>query len=209
MAVEFIHRFIPGALATAPTIVALHGTGGDEHELIPLARMIDGDSAILSIRGRIVEGGHPRFFKRISDGVFDEADLRLQTTALAEFLEGAAARYHVRRDRLVAVGYSNGANIAVNLLLTVPAALAGAVLLRPLLPAEVAEPVPLDGVPILISAGRRDSIVPVAGTEQVAAALTAAGGRVTIRWQDGGHALSPSELEEVAEWWKGAFGAGS
>jgi predicted esterase len=202
---EFVHRFVPGALATAPTILALHGTGGDQNDLVPLARMIDGDAAILSPRGRVTEQGMPRFFRRLSEGVFDQDDLRAQTLALAEFLDAAAAHYHFDRSRVVALGYSNGANIAASLILTIPHVLMGAVLLRPMLPFEPSTPPSLDGLPVLISAGRNDPIVPRTSTERLAEVLTHAGARVTALWQDSGHALSPRELEDVGAWWSRTF----
>jgi phospholipase/carboxylesterase len=205
MTAEYTHRFVPGAMASAPTILALHGTGGDEHDLVPLARMIDGDSAILSPRGRVLEDGKPRFFRRLSEGVFDQEDLRQQTIALGQFLGEAAAHYHFDRARVVALGYSNGANIAASLLLTEPNAMAGAILLRPMVPFEPTSPPSLNGIPILISAGRKDPIVPSANTERLGALFQAAGASVTILWQETGHALSPSELEQVTEWWRKTF----
>jgi predicted esterase len=206
MTVDFAHRFIPGALASAPTIVALHGTGGDENELVPLARMIDGDAAILSVRGRVDENGKARFFRRISEGVFDLEDLRAQTDALRVFIAEAAAHYRISRSRIVALGYSNGANIAASLLLTDPKGLAGAVLLRPLLPFEPSAPPALTGVPIAISAGRHDSVVSADQTRRLATVLEQGGAKVTMLWQDMGHALSPGELEQVAAWWRATFG---
>jgi predicted esterase len=206
MTAEFTHRFVAGAMATAPTILALHGTGGDENDLVPLARMIDGDAAILSPRGRVLENGMPRFFKRLAEGVFDQKDLREQTLALNEFLADAATRYHFNRDRVVALGYSNGANIAASLLLTEPNAFAGAILLRPMVPFEPTAPPPLRGIPILISASRNDPIVPPALTERLADLLKQSGASVTTLWQSSGHALSPKELEQVSEWWRKTFG---
>jgi phospholipase/carboxylesterase len=205
MTVEFPHRFIAGAMASAPTILALHGTGGDENDLVPLARMIDGDAAILSPRGRVLENGMPRFFKRLSEGVFDQEDLRVQTLALGTFIDEAAAHYHFDRSRVVALGYSNGANIAASLLLSEPDALAGAILLRPMVPFEPASPPRLDGTRILISAGRKDPTVAPALSERLAVLLEQAGARVTMLWQPAGHTLSPNELEQVTEWWKKTF----
>jgi len=206
MTPEFTHRFVPGAMASAPTILSLHGTGGDEHDLVPLARMIDGDSAILSLRGRVLENGKPRFFRRLSEGVFDQDDLRAQTLALGQFVNEAAARYHFDRSRVVVLGYSNGANIAASLLLTERDALAGAILLRPMVPFEPAAPPALTGIPILISAGRKDPIVPTPRTERLADLLHQSGATVSVLWQETGHALSPLELEQVTDWWRQTFG---
>jgi phospholipase/carboxylesterase len=203
---DFVHRFVPGALASAPTILTLHGTGGDENDLVPLARMIDSDSAILSPRGRVLENGNPRFFRRLAEGVFDQEDLRAQTLALGQFVDAAAAQYHFTRARVIALGYSNGANIAASLLLTTPGVLMGAILLRPMLPFEPATHPDLHGIPILISAGRRDPIVPRRLTERLAEVLAHGGATVTTLWQDTGHALSPGELEQVSAWWRQTFG---
>ncbi len=202
---EFIHRFVPGAMASAPTILALHGTGGDEHDLVPLARMVDGDSAILSLRGRVLEHGRFRFFRRLSERVFDQDDLRDQTRALAAFVNDAAARYHFDRSRVVALGYSNGANIAASLLLTERDVLAGAILLRPMVPLDPVRTPVVPELPILISAGRADPIVPAAEPERLAALFREGGAAVSLLWQDTGHALSPIELEQVAEWWLRTF----
>jgi phospholipase/carboxylesterase len=203
---EFDHRFIPGALSSAPTILALHGTGGDENDLVPLARMVDGDAAILSPRGRVLENGMPRFFRRISERVFDPDDLQEQTAALARFIDGAAVRYRFDRTRVVALGYSNGANIAANMLLTLPSPLMGAILLRPMIPIEpTSPPAPLSATPVLISLGRRDPVVPRALSERLVEVLSQAGAKVTQLWQDTGHALSPSELEDVAAWFRRTF----
>jgi predicted esterase len=206
MTVEFTHRFIPGAMASAPTIVALHGTGGDENELVPLARMIDGDAAILSLRGRVNEHGQARFFRRVSEGVFDLDDLRAQTEALRVFISEAADHYRFSRTRIVALGYSNGANLTASLLLTDPNALAGAVLLRPLLPFEPPSPAVLTGLPIVISSGRHDPIVAPDSARRLADVLQQGGAKVTMLWQETGHALSPNELEQVATWWRATFG---
>jgi predicted esterase len=203
---DFVHRFVPGAMASAPTILALHGTGGDENDLVPLARMVDGDSAILSARGRVLENGRPRFFRRLSEGVFDEDDLRAQTLALGRFLDGAATHYHFDRGRVVALGYSNGANIAASLLLTVPDALAGAILLRPVLPFDPPAVPALTGIPVLISAGSNDPVVSKDQTNGIADLLRASRAKVTMIWQETGHALSPNELEQVSQWWRQTFG---
>jgi len=192
-------------MASAPTILALHGTGGDENELVPLARMVDGDSAIVSPRGRVAEDGQARFFRRLAEGVFDQEDLREQTLTLSRFIDAASSHYHFDRAHVVALGYSNGANIAASLLLSEPGALAGAILLRPMVPFEPPVPPDLKGVPVLLSASRSDPLVPEALTERLAALLRDSGAMVTVLWQPTGHALSPNELEQVSEWWQRTF----
>jgi predicted esterase len=200
MRTEFIHRFVPAASLTAPTILALHGTGGDENDLIPLARMLSADSAILSPRGRVLENGMPRFFRRLAEGVFDQEDLRARTEELAAFVADAAAHYHFDPARVVALGYSNGANVAASLLLSRPHVLAGAVLLRPMVPFEPERPPALQGRRILLSAGRLDPIVPQASTNRLAELLKAGGADVTLTWHETGHALLPREMEQAARW---------
>jgi predicted esterase len=197
----FIHRFEPGDAARR-VLLALHGTGGDEDQLVPLARAIDSRAAVLSPRGRVLEQGMPRFFRRLAEGVFDQDDLRVRTGELAEFLDEAAARYGFDRGSVVAVGYSNGANIAASLLLSRAGVFAGGVLLRPMVPFEPAEVPRQDGTRILVSASRQDPIVPPPLTERLAELLSAAGADVTTRWYPTGHGLSPQEIRDAAEWYR-------
>jgi predicted esterase len=199
----FIHRFEPGD-ASRPVLLALHGTGGTEDDLVPLARAIDQRAAVLSPRGQVLEQGLPRFFRRLAEGVFDLEDLHARTRELAEFVDSAAGRYGFDRAKVVAVGYSNGANIAASLLLSRRAALAGAVLLRPMVPFEPEEVPRQDGTPVLISASRQDPIVPPPLTERLGDLLTAGGAAVTTRWYATGHALSPQEIRDAAEWYRNA-----
>jgi phospholipase/carboxylesterase/glyoxalase family protein len=206
MPVDFVHRFVPAATLSAPTLLALHGTGGDENDLIPLARMISTDSAVLSPRGRVLEQGMPRFFRRIAEGVFDLEDLQVRTGELAEFLADAATRYGFDPARVVAIGYSNGANIAASLMISRPGALAGGVLLRPMLPFEPASLPDLRGCRVFLSAGRHDPLVPAASTERLTDVLQAAGADVALAWHEAGHALLPREMEQAARWFDQHFG---
>ena len=207
MAVEMIHRFVPGASLTAPTILALHGTGGDENDLIPLARMVSADSAVLSPRGRVLENGMPRFFRRLAEGVFDLQDLELRTTELASFLAAAAKQYAFDPARVVALGYSNGANIAASLLLARPGVLTGGILLRAMVPFEPPTVPALRGTRVLLSAGRQDSMVPQAQTTRLAELLQQGGADVTLSWFDAGHALLPREMEQAARWFGDRYGS--
>lgn len=200
MLTAFTHRFVPGTDASGPTLLALHGTGGNEHDLIPLARMVAPEAAILSPRGRVLENGMPRFFRRLAEGVFDQDDLRVQTLALADFVSEAASHYRFDPARVFAIGYSNGANIAASVMLLRPSALAGGVLLRPMVPFEPDAPPDLRGRHVLISAGRRDPIVPQALTTRLADLLDACGADVTLSWYDTGHNLTPREMEQAARW---------
>lgn len=204
---DFIHRFEPAADPARPVLLALHGTGGDENDLLPIARMIDPRAAVLSPRGRVLEHGMPRFFRRLAEGVFDLQDLRARTRELADFIAAAADHYHVDVRRVVAVGYSNGANIAASLLLTSDAAvtLSGAILLRPMVPFEPDTLPTLQRRKILLSASRQDPMVPSALTERLAELLTNARADVTTRWYPTGHGLSPQEIRDAADWYAAAF----
>lgn len=197
---DHIHRYVPPALAEAPTILTLHGTGGDENDLMPLARMVSPDAAVLSPRGNVLENGMPRFFKRLAEGVFDLDDLRARTADLAQFVAAAAAKYKFDPSRVVALGYSNGANIAASLMLSNPGVLKGGILLRPMVPFEP-DPLPsLRGTSVLISAGREDPMIPQASTSRLAALLKQAGADVTLSWYDAGHGLVPREMEQATRW---------
>src|SRR5262245_49349799 len=177
------HRFEPAAHSDV-TLLALHGTGGDEHDLIPLARAIRPRAAVLSPRGRVLEHGMPRFFRRLAEGVFDQEDLKLRTAELAEFIAAASSRYGFDSANVVAVGFSNGANIAASLLLRRPGVLRAAILFRAMVP-FVLDPLPdLKRTPVLLSSGRRDSIAPPEQAERLAALLRASSADVTIEWDD-------------------------
>ena len=197
---EHLHRFVPPASPDAPTILALHGTGGDENDLVPLARMVSPDAAILSPRGNVLENGMPRFFKRLAEGVFDLDDLRARTAELAQFIAKASSKYKFDPARVVALGYSNGANIAASLMLSNPDVLLGGILLRPMLPFEPDRLPPLKGTSVLISAGRQDPMIPQASTSRLAALLKQAGADVTLSWYDAGHGLVPREMEQATRW---------
>ena len=191
---------MPPASPGAPTILALHGTGGDENDLIPLARMVSPDAAILSPRGNVLENGMPRFFKRLAEGVFDLEDLKARTADLGRFVAGAAAKYKFDPSRVVALGYSNGANIAASLMLSNPGVLKGGILLRPMVPFEPDRLPSLQGTSVLLSAGRQDPMIPQASTSRLAALLEQAGAEVTLSWYDAGHGLVPREMEQATRW---------
>lgn len=198
---EFIHQFTPGRAKDGVTILALHGTGGDEHDLLPLARMIDPEAAVLSPRGRVLENGMPRFFRRLAEGVFDQEDLRRRTEELATFVGEAAAHFGFAPARVMALGYSNGANIAASVLLARPEVLAGGMLLRPMVPFEPERRPALAGKRILISAGRLDEMIPPALTERLAALLEQSGADVTTWWHPTGHNLTPAEPARLRDWY--------
>ncbi len=196
----FVHRFVPPGEPEAPTLLLLHGTGGDENDLLPIGRMLDEQAALLSPRGKVLENGAPRFFRRLAMGVFDQEDLVNRTHELAEFVERAASEYDIDPRRVVAVGFSNGANIAASLLLLHPGLLAGAILLRAMVPFELEITPDLSETPVYLAAGRSDTMIPPENTEHLANLLREAGAEVTLDWQPGGHAIGPAEIEGARDW---------
>jgi predicted esterase/catechol 2,3-dioxygenase-like lactoylglutathione lyase family enzyme len=203
-ALGFVHRYLPpvaGAeLAGSTTLLLLHGTGGDEEDLIPLGRALLPGAGALSPRGKVLERGAPRFFRRISEGVFDLEDLARRTEELAQFIGAAAKTYQLDRDAIVAVGFSNGANIAASLLLRRPGLLRGAVLLSPMVPFEPEVPPNLAGTSVFIGAGRADPIAPPAQAQRLAELLRQAGATVTLHWEPGGHAVTKGEIDAARQW---------
>ncbi len=198
----FIHQFIPARDAeTSLTLLLLHGTGGDETDLLELGRQLAPAASLLSPRGKVLENGLPRYFRRLREGVFDLEDLKARTHELADFVGTAAERYRLTADRIIAVGFSNGANIAASVLLLRSPVLAGAILFRPMVPL-VPDPMPdLHGKPVLLAAGRQDPIVSPDETEQLRRLLVRAGAAVTLRWEErAGHALTPSDIAAAQAW---------
>jgi phospholipase/carboxylesterase len=191
-ALAYIHRFEPGGDPTLPPVLLLHGTGGDETDLLPLGREIAPGAALISPRGNVLEGGMPRFFRRYREGVFDEADVRRRAKELAHFVAQARQAYGVAAP--VALGYSNGANIAAALLLLHPHVLIGAILLRAMAPLADPPKPDLAGVPVLILSGSNDPIVPPASAERLASALAAAGARVERDELPAGHGLTQADI---------------
>ncbi len=201
---DFLHRFEPAAEGPGDaTLLLLHGTGGNENDLLPLGRAISPRAALLSPRGKVLEHGMPRFFRRLAEGVFDHDDLVARSNELADFVGVAAKRYGFDAKRVVAVGFSNGANIAGAIMLLRPEVLAGAILLRPMVP-FVPEALPaLAGRRVLVAAGKSDPVVPARQSEILADMLKSAGAEVTLHWSPGAHGLDRSDLVAASEWWKG------
>jgi phospholipase/carboxylesterase len=196
----FVHRFRAGSRPGATPLLLLHGTGGNEDDLISLGDALAPGAPLLSPRGKVLEQGRPRFFRRLAEGVFDLDDLRFRTGELADFIDAARKAYDLGEIAPMAVGFSNGANIAAALLLLSPGSLSAAVLLRPMVPL-VPEPLPrLDGIPVLIAAGRQDPIVPPDHPRALADLLGSAGADVTLHGSNAGHGLTGEDLE-VAERW--------
>ena len=196
------HYWRPSAAAGGITVVLLHGTGGDERDLVPLAERVAPGAALLGVRGNVLEHGARRFFRRLAEGVFDLEDLRVRTEALAAFLEGARQRYAIAPSTMYALGFSNGANIAASLLLTHPGALAGAALVRAMIPFEPSEAVDLAARPVLLSQGRSDPLVPVETGERLGALLRARGAKVELAWQVAAHAVVPGDVTVLEEWFR-------
>lgn len=195
---DFIHRFEPARDAGSPPLLLLHGTGGDENDLLGLGRMISPGSALLSPRGRVLEHGMPRFFRRLTEGVFDEADVRRRALELGEFVAEARKQYGIAAP--VAVGFSNGANIAAALLLLKPDVLSGAILLRAMVPLSDPPSARLDGKPVLLLSGQADPIVSASNSAQLAALLSQAGASVSRNILPAGHQLSQADVTLARNW---------
>jgi phospholipase/carboxylesterase len=198
---SFIHHFIPAeSKSLSRVLLLLHGTGGDENDMIPLGRDLDPSAALLSLRGNILENGMPRFFRRLAEGVFDEEDVVRRANELADFVPTAAAKYGFDPASLCVLGYSNGANIAAAVMLLRPGVIRSAVLLRAMVPITPAEPPNLAGTRILICSGKQDAIVPIKNAQRLAAMLRDAGADVTHRFADAGHQLVFDEIAAAKNW---------
>jgi predicted esterase len=195
---NFIHEFIPGS--SSRTLLLLHGTGGNERDLVPLGRELDQRAALLSPRGQVLENGMPRFFRRFAEGVFDLEDLKKRTNELADFVAAAAQHYGFASDNVVAVGYSNGANIAASLLLLRPEILSAAILFRAMVPLLPDKQPKLSSMRVWIGAGTDDPIIPTSETKRLAELLRKAGADVTIRHFPAGHELTPDDVEAAKDW---------
>jgi predicted esterase len=196
----FVHRYLPGENESGPTLLMLHGTGGDEEDLIGLGETLAPGAAILSPRGKVSEYGAPRFFRRLAEGVFDHEDLLFRTHELAEFAEAASTEYGFERSKLVAVGYSNGANVAASTILLHPGLLRAAVLFRAMVPFEPDVTPHLSGMPIFLAAGRMDRMIPPDNTQRLADILIEAGADVDLRWRNVGHPLTYDDVSEAKQW---------
>lgn len=197
----FVHRWEPAPEdAGGATLLVLHGTGGNENDLVPLARELIPGAAILSPRGKVLERGMPRFFRRLAEGVFDLEDLARRTDELARFVDDAAVAYGFDRARVIALGFSNGANIAASMLLRLGAVLHGGLLLSPMLPFEPEQRPDLSGVSVFIGAGMADTIIPPMQARRLVDILRGAGANVTDHWHPGGHTITHEELRAARSW---------
>jgi predicted esterase len=202
---DFTHRFVPAIRSGLPVLLLLHGTGGNEKDLMGIGHNLAPGAALLSPRGKVLENGMPRFFRRLSEGVFDIEDLKARALELADFVQSAQEQYRLGSVPMVAVGYSNGANIASGLILSRPDLLAGCCLLRPMIPFHP-DPLPvLDGKQIFISAGRRDSTMPQDEPEQLAELYRSCGATVSLQSHSAGHALISEDITGAATWFQTTF----
>jgi predicted esterase len=204
---SYVHRFVPaaaGGVSAPRTLLLLHGTGGDENDLLPLGPLLDPEAALLSPRGNVLENGMPRFFRRIREGVFDRADVVRRAGELSGFVTEARQAYQL--GPVIAVGFSNGANIAGAVLLLHPNVLAGAMLLSPMVPLEPDSIPDLSGTPAWIAAGRADPLVPSEEVERLVDLLRRSGADVTLEWNPGGHGVPPTVVSAGRKWLAGQVG---
>lgn len=194
----FIHRFVPGTAGDRPPLLLLHGTGGDETDLLPLGQMIAPGATLISPRGKVLEHGQPRFFRRLAEGVFDEVDVVRRAGELADFVAETVAEK--RLPAPIAVGFSNGANIAAALMLLRPDVLAGGVLIRAMMPLAAPPRPNLAGKRVLILSGAMDPIVPEANAAGLAAQLQAAGAAVDHEVLPAGHGLTQTDIRLARDW---------
>lgn len=197
---EFVHRFVPAENGDTRTLLLLHGTGGTENDLLSLGRVISPTSALLSPRGKVLENGMPRFFRRFGEGVFDVEDLKFRAHELADWLRAAVQHYNLDAKQITAVGYSNGANIAGGILLLRPEVLQRAILLRSMLPFEPEEKPNLLNTRIWLGAGEYDPIVRRENITRWSQLLQQCGAHVTLHWHSGGHELSRDEITDAHDW---------
>ena len=195
---DFLHEFVPGN--SNRTLLLLHGTGGNERDLIPLGRELDSNASLLSPRGKILENGMPRFFRRLAEGVFDLEDLKTRTHELADFVTASVRHYKLAANHIVGVGYSNGANIAASMLLLRPEIMHAAILFRAMVPL-IPETLPdLSSVRVWISAGDQDPIIPASEAKRLAELLRSAGADVTIRFAKAAHGLTSDDVTTARDW---------
>ena len=195
---DFIHEFVSGTSQRA--LLLLHGTGGNERDLISLGRELDPNASLLSPRGKVLENRMPRFFRRLAEGIFDLDDLQKRTHELADFVIAATQRYKIDIKNIVAVGYSNGANIAASMLLLRPEILSAAILFRAMVPLIPETQSNLSSVRVWIGTGTNDPIIPTSETKRLVVLLRGAGADVTMRYFQAGHELTPADVEAAREW---------
>lgn len=201
MSLDFVHRFVPATEAGAPTLLLLHGTGGDENDLLGIGRALHPTAALLSPRGKVLEGGSAlRFFRRLAEGVFDEADLIARTHELADFVRAAAEEYKFDPGNVISVGYSNGANIAGAMMMLRPEVLRGGILMRAMVPLTPVDLPDLKGVSVLLLEGKHDPLVPLSQVSKLTDLLGDSHAAVQVHWIDGGHGLTQDDIATAQAW---------
>jgi len=199
----FIHRFIPANSKEKQsdlTLLLLHGTGGNEEDLIPLGKELSSNASILSVRGKVLENGMPRFFRRLKEGIFDMEDLNLRTNELAEFILNSSSVYELELERIIAVGFSNGANIGASLLLRRPEVLSGAILFRAMVPFIPKVLPDLSNKHVLLSEGLHDPIVSREEAQNLLKLFTRTHSDAALEWQDSGHNLVQEDIVASRRW---------
>jgi phospholipase/carboxylesterase len=196
----FVHRFEPATVKDGPFLLLLHGTGGDENSLIPLGKAVAPGAALLSVRGQVLDQGMARFFRRRAEGDFDQQDLEARTKDLSQFVRRASEVYAIPAGKLVAAGFSNGANAAASLILRCPQMLAGAALMRGMVPFTPPQPLDLNRRPVLILSGQDDPIVGTDEVAELANTFRAANAEVTLHWETAGHTLSQGDVLMAFDW---------
>jgi predicted esterase len=198
----FINKFVPArpSVAHPVTLLLLHGTGGDENDLLPLGDELWPGAALLGVRGKVLENGMPRFFRRIAEGVFDVEDLKYRTEELVQFIKEASERYHFSTKKLIAIGYSNGANIAASLILLHPHYFAAAVLFRAMVPFTPDIIRNFSNLAVFVGAGDRDPIVPRSQPVELAGIFESGGADVMLFWHRGGHELGAEDIQAAKAW---------
>lgn len=205
MSLDFIHIFIKGNNNSNNCLLLLHGTGGNENDLVPIAKIIDENAAILSPRGRVLENGMPRYFRRIAPGIFDLKDLEFRTKELYNFILKAKTHYGMENHKIITIGYSNGANMALSLLFSYPGLLSGAILFRPMMPYKPKEELNLNGKKILVLAGLYDELIDSKITKELVSILQSKRANVELNWIKSGHALTYEEVEVAKKWYERNF----
>jgi phospholipase/carboxylesterase len=203
VSLDFVHVHVPPAPESEErrTVLLLHGTGGTERDLLEIGAAVAPGARLLGVRGQVLESGMPRFFRRLAEGVFDEPDLIRRAGDLAAFVRSAAGAYAFDADSVVALGYSNGANIAAAMLLLHPGTLHGAMLFRAMVPLVPAAMPLLAGTPVALIQGQLDPIVPLANTERLVSMLSAAGAAVQLHQEPAAHGLTPGDIAVARGWW--------
>lgn len=195
----FIHNFFPG-VKKDKVLLLLHGTGGNEDDLLTIGQMLDQRATILAPRGKVLESGMPRYFRRLAEGVFDIEDLKFRTNELASFVQQASAKYKFELGSVIAVGYSNGANVAASVLLMRPGLIERAILFRAMIP-FVPDRVPnLSGTGVFLSGGRFDSMIPQNKTRELEELLVRSGANVRMNWEESSHSLTADDVEKAKAW---------